>query len=75
MPLDRPLGSDPVIDPDEWGREIPKIFEHVRKAVGDKPELMQHLHGQLPPITTIQIAKRLEPLRPYFFEDPSIPKI
>ncbi len=74
MPLGTSLGSDPVIDPDEWGREIPKIFEHVRKVVGDKPELMQHLHGQLPPITTIQMIKRLEPLRPYFFEDPFYPE-
>jgi mannonate dehydratase len=74
MPLGMSLGSEPVIDPDEWGREIPRIFEHVRKVVGDKVELMQHLHGQLPPITTIQIIKRLEPLRPYFFEDPFYPE-
>jgi mannonate dehydratase len=74
MPLGVALGSDPVIDPDEWGREIPKIFEYVRKVVGDKPELMQHLHGQLPPITAIQMIKRLEPLRPYFFEDPFYPE-
>jgi mannonate dehydratase len=74
MPLGAALGSPAVIDPDEWGREIPRIFEHVRKAVGDRPELMQHLHGQLPPLTTIQMIKRLEPLRPYFFEDPFYPE-
>ncbi len=74
MPIGHAIGTGDVIDPDEWGREIPKIFEHVRKTVGDKVELMHHLHGQLPPITTIQIIKRLEPFRPYFFEDPFYPE-
>jgi mannonate dehydratase len=35
---------------------------------------MQHLHGELPPVTTIAIAKRLEPYRPFFFEDPFYPE-
>ncbi len=35
---------------------------------------MQHLHGELPPVTTIAIAKRLEPFRPYFLEDPFYPE-
>lgn len=47
------LGSGPVIDPDEWTRDIPAIWDHVRKVSGEKIELMQHLHGQLPPIQTI----------------------
>jgi len=74
MAVGNALGTGDLIDPDEWGREIPRIFEHVRKTVGDKVELMQHLHGQLPPVTTIQMIKRLEPLRPYFFEDPFYPE-
>ncbi|HUQ94578.1 MAG TPA: enolase C-terminal domain-like protein [Bryobacteraceae bacterium] len=74
MALGMSLGSPPVIDPDEWAREIPRIFEHVRKAAGEKIELMQHLHGQLPPIQTIQMIKRIEPFRPYFFEDPFYPE-
>ena len=67
-------GLNAVINPDDFSREIPKIWEHVRKKVGDKVELMQHLHGELPPVTTIAIAKRLEPFRPYFFEDPFYPE-
>ncbi len=74
MALGMSLGSGPVIDPDEWAREIPAIWEHVRKVSGEKIELMQHLHGQLPPIQTIQMIKRLEPYRPYFFEDPFYPE-
>ncbi len=64
----------PVINPDDFSRNIPKIWEYVRQKVGDSVELMQHLHGELPPVTTIAIAKRLEPFRPYFFEDPFYPE-
>jgi mannonate dehydratase len=67
-------GLNPVINPDDFSRNIPKIWKYVRQKVGDNVELMQHLHGELPPVTTISIAKRLEPFRPYFFEDPFYPE-
>jgi mannonate dehydratase len=67
-------GLNSVINPDDFSRNIPKIWEYVRQKVGDKVELMQHLHGELPPVTTIGIAKRLEPYRPYFLEDPFYPE-
>ena len=62
------------IDPEEWAREIPKVFGQVRGQCGDKIELLQHLHGQLPPVATIGMIKRLEPFRPYFLEDPFYPE-
>ncbi len=68
------MPTSDVIDPDEWVREIPKIFEGVRKTCGEEVELIQHLHGQLPPQATIGMVKRLEPFRPYFFEDPFYPE-
>jgi len=67
-------GLNAVIDPDDFGRNIPKIWEYVRQKTGDKLELMQHLHGELPPAVTIALAKRLEPFRPYFLEDPFYPE-
>ena len=69
-----PPTSMALIEPEEWAREIPKIWDYVRKKCGDRVELMQHLHGQLPPVTTIGLVKRLEPYRPYFFEDPFYPE-
>ncbi|MCZ2150408.1 MAG: starvation-sensing protein RspA [Bryobacterales bacterium] len=68
------MPTNVVIDPEEWVREIPGIFEGVRKACGEEVELIQHLHGQLPPQSTIGLAKRLEPFRPYFLEDPFYPE-
>ncbi len=67
-------GLNPVINPDDFSRNIPKIWEYVRQKIGDNVELMQHLHGELPPVTTIAIVKRLEQFRPYFFEDPFYPE-
>ncbi len=45
-------------------------FEKIRKRVGDKIEIHVELHGmwQLP--AAIKIAKALEPLNPYWYEDP-----
>ena len=68
------MATDSVADPEEYAREIPRWFEYVRKACGDKVELMQHLHGELPPVVTINLIKRLEPFRPFFFEDPFLPE-
>ncbi len=68
------MPTDNVVDPEEWVREIPRVFEHVRRTCGEEVELMQHLHGQLPPQATIGMVKRLEPFRPYFFEDPFYPE-
>ena len=68
------MPTSDIIDPDEWHREIPRIFEGVRKTCGEEVELIQHLHGQLPPQGTIGMVKRLEPFRPYFFEDPFYPE-
>ncbi len=67
-------GLNAVINPDDFSRDIPRIWEYVRQKIGDKVELMQHLHGELPPVVTISIAKRLEPFRPYFLEDPFYPE-
>jgi len=67
-------GLNSVINPDDFSRNIPKIWEYARQKIGDNVELMQHLHGELPPVTTIAIAKRLEPFRPYFLEDPFYPE-
>lgn len=45
-------------------------FEKIRKAVGDRIEIMAEFHSlwMLPAATTI--ARHLEPLNPYWLEDP-----
>jgi len=45
-------------------------FEKIRKAVGDKMDIMVELHSLWTPRPVKQIFRALEPLEPFWFEDP-----
>ena len=45
-------------------------FEKIRKAVGDKIEIMVELHSLWNLPTAMKIAKALEPYQPTWYEDP-----
>ena len=51
-----------------------KLFEHLRKALGEEVELLHDVHEQLTPIEAAWLAKRLEPYRLFFLEDPLRPE-
>ncbi len=55
-------------------RYIPKLFEFVRQQAGEDVELLHDVHERVPPILAIQLAKDLEPYRPFFLEDPFSPE-
>lgn len=61
-------------DAGKYAREIPKLFEFVRKQCGEEVELLHDVHGELPPMECIQMIRRLEPFRPFFVEDPFLPE-
>lgn len=50
-----------------------EIVRAVREAVGDDIDLLIEVHGRLSPANAIYAAKRLEELRPYFYEEPIPP--
>ena len=56
-------------EPAPYARLIPKLFEHLRKNVGDDVELIHDTHERLPPILAMQMARDLEPYRLFFLED------
>jgi len=62
-----------VWEPSAYVRTVPKLFEHVRKAVGDEVELLHDMHERVPPILAMQLVKDLEKYRPFFVEDPFAP--
>jgi len=66
----RPL----VFEPRPYAETVPKLFEHLRKTVGDKVELLHDVHERVPPILAIQMAKDLEPYKLFFLEDPFSPE-
>jgi len=47
-----------------------KPFELIRKAVGDRMEIMVEMHSLWNLPTAMEIARALEPLQPRWFEDP-----
>lgn len=75
----RALKFDPF--PGPW-REYPeraaldeavKVVAAIRDAVGPDVELLVEVHRRLSPMAAINVAKRLEPLNPYWFEEPCPP--
>jgi mannonate dehydratase len=61
-------------EPAPYVRLIPRLFEHLRKKLGDEVELLHDVHERVPPILALRLAKDLEPYRPYFLEDPFSPE-
>ncbi len=55
-------------------KAVPRVFEGVRKILGDDVELLHDVHERLHPIQAIQVAKDLEPYRLFFLEDPFAPE-
>ena len=63
-----------VWEPGPYVRTVPKLFEHMRRAMGDDVEFLHDTHERVPPILAMQLARDLEPYRPYFLEDPFSPE-
>jgi mannonate dehydratase len=61
-------------DPKPYCRIVPKLFEHLRKKLGDEVELLHDMHERVPPILAMQLVKDLETYRPFFIEDPFSPE-
>ncbi len=61
-------------DPAAYCRLVPRLFEHLRGALGDEVELLHDVHERLPPIQAIGLAKELEQFHLFFLEDPFAPE-
>ena len=55
-------------------RLVPRLFEHLRRELGDEVELLHDVHERVPPILAMQLARDLEPYRLFFLEDPLAPE-
>lgn len=63
-----------LFEPAAYRRIVPRLFEYLRKELGDNVELLHDMHERLPPIDAIGLAKELEPYRLFFLEDPFAPE-
>jgi mannonate dehydratase len=61
-------------DPAAYVRAVPRLFEHLRKKLGDAVELLHDVHERVTPSQALGLARALEPYRLFFFEDPVRPE-
>ncbi len=73
-PTARPNPATGVWEPRKYVNTVPKLFEHLRKQVGDEVELLHDVHERVPPILAMQLARDLEPYKLFFLEDPFSPE-
>ena len=69
-----PFGHQGIFTSPESERDAIAKVEAVRGAVGDDVELLVEVHGRLTPAEAIRIGERLEPYRPFFYEEPVPPQ-
>jgi mannonate dehydratase len=72
----KPEGALPgaYYDPRGYVRAQLKMFERVRRELGDEVELLHDIHERLVPIDAVGFAKDLEQFRLFFLEDPLAPE-
>jgi mannonate dehydratase len=61
-------------DPRQYTRDMLRMMEHVRSAVGDQVELLHDVHERLKPIDAVQFAKDVERFKLFFLEDVLAPE-
>ncbi len=61
-------------DPRAYCRNMLKMMEHVRSAVGPEVELLHDVHERLQPIDAVRFAKDVEPFNLFFLEDVLAPE-
>lgn len=68
------LPHEEVWEPGPYLRTIPRLFAHLREALGEEVELLHDVHERLNPIQASRLAKELEPFHLFFLEDPLRPE-
>jgi mannonate dehydratase len=63
-----------IWEPGPYVRTLPRLFEHLRKTLGEEIELLHDVHERVTPNQAVALAKTLEPYRLFFYEDPLRPE-
>jgi len=63
-----------VYEPAPYVRTVPKLFDYMRKKLGEEVELLHDIHERVNPDQAIYLCKELEQYRPFFIEDPFAPE-
>jgi len=74
VPQQADLPQTELFEPGPYLRIVPKLFAHLRSALGEEVELLHDVHEKLLPVEAARLAKELEPYRLFFLEDPLRPE-
>ncbi|MFN0123229.1 MAG: enolase C-terminal domain-like protein [Blastocatellia bacterium] len=69
-----PTNPQAIWEPAKYSRMVPKMFEAMRKRLGEDVELLHDVHERVTLQQGIQICKDTEQYRPFFIEDPFPPE-
>jgi mannonate dehydratase len=66
--------NERMYEPTPYLLSVPKMFEYLRKNLGDEIELLHDTHERISNDQAMWLCKRLEEYRPFFLEDPVSPE-
>jgi len=69
-PAERGLPSESLWSTERYLNFAPKLFDALRKAVGEDLHLLHDVHHRLTPIEAARLGKALEPYHLFWLEDP-----
>jgi len=61
-------------EPSAYVRAVPKLFEHLRKTLGDDIGLLHDVHERVTPNQAVALAQDLQPYKLFYLEDPLRPE-
>ena len=70
-PAERGLPSESLWSTERYLNFAPKLFEELRKTVGEDVHLLHDVHHRLTPIEAARLGKALEPYHLFWMEDPT----
>ncbi|GAA3754216.1 D-mannonate dehydratase ManD [Terriglobus aquaticus] len=70
-PAERGLPGESLWSTERYLNFAPKLFEAVRKSVGEDIHLLHDVHHRLTPIEAARLGKSLEPYHLFWMEDPT----
>jgi galactonate dehydratase len=59
----------PTLDTSQL-RNVARAYANLREAAGDSIDIAVHCHNEFDTLSSVQIAKAIEPMNPLFLEDP-----
>ncbi len=69
-----PTNPRNIWEPGPYLRTLPKLFEHLRVALGEEVELLHDVHERITPSQAVNLCKELEKYHLFFLEDPLPPE-